>query len=104
MLVQGEIVVFQVKGRDIPIVHRVLEKHVEPDGHEMYLTKGDHNLVHDRGLYAEGDVWLERKDILGRAIAFAPYVGYVTILLTDYPMVKVGALMFMAWMVLTGRE
>jgi len=31
------------------------------------LTKGDNNRVGDRGLYAPGQLWLGREDILGRA-------------------------------------
>lgn len=31
------------------------------------LTKGDNNSVDDRGLYAPGQLWLEKKDIVGRA-------------------------------------
>jgi len=31
------------------------------------LTKGDNNRVGDRGLYAPGQLWLNREDILGRA-------------------------------------
>jgi hypothetical protein len=30
-----------------------------------YLTKGDNNRVDDRGLYAPGQNWLKRDDILG---------------------------------------
>jgi signal peptidase I len=29
------------------------------------LTKGDNNRVDDRGLYAPGQMWLKRSDILG---------------------------------------
>lgn len=32
----GDIVVFKIKGRDIPIVHRVLKVHAQPNG-EMGL-------------------------------------------------------------------
>lgn len=149
----GEIVVFKIKDRDIPIVHRVLEVHekyvgihlirvlggfwgmdgwigicmtlngvdrmvgwygdrqVHPHAH-MYLhakrqppnpppthtnrsdgriellTKGDNNRVGDRGLYAPGQLWLNREDILGRAAGTLRYLGMVTIILNDYPMLK----------------
>lgn len=81
----GDIVVFKIKGRDIPIVHRVLKLHekwvlfwqcrlsqlallfvVRDDGAVKILTKGDNNSVDDRGLYAPGQLWLEKKDIVGR--------------------------------------
>ena len=32
-----------------------------------FLTKGDNNQVDDRGLYAPGQLWLEKKDVVGRA-------------------------------------
>ncbi|GAB6032009.1 Signal peptidase complex catalytic subunit S11A, variant 2 [Chamberlinius hualienensis] len=63
----GDIVVFKVEGRDIPIVHRVLKLHEKEDGSVKFLTKGDNNSVDDRGLYAQGQLWLEKKDVVGRA-------------------------------------
>lgn len=68
----GEIVVFKIDGRDIPIVHRVLNLHEGHDGQVDLLTKGDNNMVHDRGLYKPGQLWLQRDQVLGRAVA---YVG-----------------------------
>ncbi|CAF4199923.1 unnamed protein product, partial [Adineta steineri] len=62
----GDIVVFQVKGRDIPIIHRVIRLHEKSDGYLKFLTKHDANQVNDRGLYAEGQLWLEKKDIIGK--------------------------------------
>lgn len=59
------------------------------DGYAKYLTKGDNNSVDDRGLYAPGQYWLEKKDIIGRAKGFVPYIGIVTILMNDYPQLKV---------------
>eukprot|EP00073_Rattus_norvegicus_P033890 XP_008757781.1 PREDICTED: signal peptidase complex catalytic subunit SEC11A isoform X2 [Rattus norvegicus] len=63
----GEIVVFRIEGREIPIVHRVLKIHEKQDGHIKFLTKGDNNAVDDRGLYKQGQHWLEKKDVVGRA-------------------------------------
>lgn len=37
------------------------------DGSIKILTKGDNNSVDDRGLYAPGQLWLQKKDIVGRA-------------------------------------
>lgn len=101
----GDIVVYKVKGRDIPIVHRVLELHERAsDGHQVYLTKGDNNNVDDRGLYAYGQSWLEREDIVGIAKASVPYAGMLTILLNDYPMLKYVLVGGMAVLVFTQRE
>ena len=100
----GEVVVFKVKGRDIPIVHRVLKVHETHDGFPSYLTKGDNNVVDDRGLYAEGQVWLRRDEVLGRARLSVPYIGMVTILLNDYPQLKYLLVAAMGLLVLTNRE
>ncbi|KAI9914898.1 hypothetical protein PsorP6_007577 [Peronosclerospora sorghi] len=74
------------------------------DGHHVYLTKGDNNNVDDRGLYAYGQSWLEREDIVGIARASVPYAGMLTILLNDYPMLKVLLVGGIALLVLTQRE
>lgn len=84
----GEIVVFKIKDRDIPIVHRVMKVHEKEDGSIEVLTKGDNNRVDDRGLYAPGQLWLQREDILGRAKGTLRYLGMVTIILNDYPALK----------------
>jgi hypothetical protein len=44
--------------------------------------------VDDRGLYAPGQLWLQREDILGRAKGTLRYLGMVTIILNDYPVLK----------------
>lgn len=59
------------------------------NGTVKFLTKGDNNSVDDRGLYAPGQLWLTKKDMVGRARGFLPYVGMVTILMNEYPKFKV---------------
>jgi len=103
----GEIVVFKVRHRDIPIVHRVLKIHQDEADDGMMLdilTKGDNNLVDDRGLYADRQIWLDRTSIMGRARGSLPYVGMVTILLNDYPKLKYLLVGMMGFFVLTSRE
>jgi signal peptidase I len=100
----GEIVVFKVEGREIPIVHRVLRIHEKENGTLKFLTKGDNNQVDDRGLYAPGQLWLEKKDVVGRAKGFVPYVGMVTILMNDYPKFKYVTLALLGVFVLVHRE
>ncbi|KAH0852476.1 hypothetical protein HID58_093978 [Brassica napus] len=84
------------RGRDIPIVHRVIKVHErENTGDVDVLTKGDNNYGDDRLLYAEGQQWLHRHHIMGRAVGFLPYVGWVTIIMTEKPIIKyilIGAL------------
>jgi signal peptidase I len=134
----GEIVVFKIKDRDIPIVHRVMKVHEKEDGKvrksnffQLFntedlvinhtaafyndcpstklnqievLTKGDNNRVDDRGLYAPGQLWLQREDILGRAKGTLRYLGMVTIILNDYPVLKYVLIGVMGLFVLTNKE
>jgi signal peptidase len=124
----GEIVVFKLEGRDIPIVHRVIRLHerfavcffftyvYRPNGEVDILTKGDNNPVDDRGLYPPGQQWLNRKHIIGRAkgyiltslfsyhLSFLPFVGMVTIIMNDYPQVKYALIGIMGLFVLSTRE
>ena len=98
------IFLLQVEGRDIPIVHRVLKLHEKEDGSVKFLTKGDNNSVDDRGLYAPGQNWLARKDVVGRARGFLPYVGIVTIIMNEYPKFKYAVLACLGFYVLIHRE
>eukprot|EP01106_Pelomyxa_sp_JSP_P018046 TRINITY_DN78_c0_g1_i1.p1 TRINITY_DN78_c0_g1~~TRINITY_DN78_c0_g1_i1.p1 ORF type:complete len:199 (-),score=49.69 TRINITY_DN78_c0_g1_i1:158-697(-) len=100
----GEVVVYKVDGRDIPIVHRISRVHQSKDGMEKLLTKGDNNPVDDRGLYQYGKMWLAREQVIGRAKAFLPYVGMVTIMMNDYPQLKWAMLTVLAIYVLINRE
>eukprot|EP00040_Diaphanoeca_grandis_P017788 m.93249 g.93249 ORF g.93249 m.93249 type:complete len:207 (-) comp26617_c2_seq1:294-914(-) len=101
----GEVLVFKVKGREIPIVHRVMKLHQQRDSGEIkFLTKGDNNQVDDRGLYAPGQMWLRPSDVVGRARAFVPKVGIVTILMNDYPQFKFLLLGVLGLFVLLHRE
>ena len=100
----GEIVVFKIEGRDIPIVHRVIKLHEKPSGEVKFLTKGDNNEVDDRGLYNPGQLWVERDHVVGRARGFVPYIGMVTILMNDYPKIKYVILGILGLFVLVHRE
>ncbi|KAK8348195.1 hypothetical protein V6Z11_A06G066700 [Gossypium hirsutum] len=76
------------RGRDVPIVHRVIEVHEQRDSKEAdILTKGDANPHDDRMLYTSSNRWLQRKYIMGRAVGFLPYVGWLTIIMTDKPII-----------------
>lgn len=74
------------------------------NGTVKFLTKGDNNSVDDRGLYAPGQLWLTKKDIVGRARGLLPYVGMVTIYMNEYPKVKYMLLAGLAGYVLIHRE
>merc|ERR1712130_959013 len=82
----GEIVVFKIQGRDIPIVHRVIKRHENTETKEVKILTN--NQVDDRALYNRGQLWIRPTDIVGRAKGMAPYVGMVTIIMNDYPKIK----------------
>ncbi|KAF5466723.1 hypothetical protein F2P56_016627, partial [Juglans regia] len=101
----GEIVVFNVDGREIPIVHRVIKVHERQDTGEVdVLTKGDNNYGDDRLLYAHGQLWLQRHHIMGRAVGFLPYVGWVTIIMTEKPIIKYILIGALGLLVITSKD
>ncbi|EGR31324.1 sec11, putative [Ichthyophthirius multifiliis] len=100
----GDVVVYKNGDQEIPIVHRVIAIQ-EKDGEDYYiLTKGDNNLSDDRGLYQNRKIWLHKKDILGKIKGYCPYLGIVTIILNDYPMVKYVTLGLMGLFVLIAKD
>ena len=69
------------------------------------LTKGDNNLADDTELYARGQDYLTRsEDIIGSVVGYVPFVGYVTILLSEHPWLKKVLLGLMGVMVVLQRE
>ncbi|CAI6372240.1 unnamed protein product [Macrosiphum euphorbiae] len=100
----GEIVVFKIEGRYTPIMHRVLKLHEKRDGTIKFLTKGDNNSEDDRVLYAPGQQWLEKSDIIGKARGFVPYIGMLKMLTQEYPIVKFAILVYIGLNVLVHRE
>ncbi|KAJ3176946.1 Signal peptidase complex catalytic subunit S11A [Gaertneriomyces sp. JEL0708] len=103
----GDICVFKLKKKDIPIVHRVIELHEDAaTGKQFMLTKGDHNPKNDRkgGIYNRNQMWVDAEDVVGRVKGFLPHVGMVTILLNMYPQLKVALLVGLGLVVLLSRE
>ncbi|KAL4781848.1 signal peptidase complex catalytic subunit sec11 [Aspergillus varians] len=117
----GEIVVYNVKGKDIPIVHRVVRTFPQVEGRRektvkevsesegippnMLLTKGDNNIGDDTELYARDQDFLHREeDIVGSVRGYMPMVGYVTIMLSEHPWLKSVLLGIMGLMVILQRE
>lgn len=101
----GEIVVYNVKGKDIPIVHRVVRRYGGGKTPLRLLTKGDNNIADDTELYATSQSFLTRKeDVVGSVVGFIPFVGYVTILLSENPWMKQVMLGLMGVMVVLQRE
>ena len=101
----ADIVVYNIPGRNIPIVHRVHVIHNPGTEEESrFLTKGDNNQVHDQQLYQQGQYFLNRDNIYGSSIAYAPFFGMFTIWTTDYPWLRYLILGVMGLFILTGKE
>ncbi|KAL5547886.1 hypothetical protein UlMin_003117 [Ulmus minor] len=100
----GEIVVFNIDKRDIPIVHRVIKVHERKNGEIYVLTKGDNNDVDDINLYAPGQKWLQQHHVMGRAVGFLPYVGWATIIMTEMPVVKYILLSVLGLLIITAKD
>ncbi|KAJ3065872.1 Signal peptidase complex catalytic subunit S11C [Quaeritorhiza haematococci] len=101
----GDICVFKIKNKEVPVVHRVIELHDDAaTGKQFILTKGDNNQVDDRGLYNPGQMWIHKEDVVGRVKGFLPHVGMVTILLNDYPQLKVVLLVVLGIFVLLSKD
>ncbi|PVH13646.1 signal peptidase complex catalytic subunit SEC11 [Candidozyma duobushaemuli] len=84
----GDVVVYEIKGHSIPIVHRVLNEH-HNDEKQLLLTKGDNNALNDLSLYAKKQAYLNQKeDLVGTVKAYVPKLGYATILITENKYVK----------------
>lgn len=101
----GDVVVYEIAGKSIPIVHRVLREHHNAQGKQLLLTKGDNNAVDDLGLYAKRMQYLDqKKDTIGTVKGYLPKVGYVTILLTENVYFKFGLLGLMGLSSLFSKE
>ena len=108
-------------------MHRIIKVHEKESGEVDMLTKGDNNAVDDRGLYAgasparlasspphliafspllfaAGQSWINKEHVIGRAKGYLPYIGMVTILMNDYPMIKYILVGLMGLFVLTTKE
>lgn len=100
----GDVVVYEIQGKSIPIVHRVLREHHNLDK-QYLLTKGDNNAVDDLGLYAKKQRYLNQKtDLVGTVKGYVPMVGYITILITENIYFKFGLLGLMGISSLLGGE
>ncbi|ODV67168.1 signal peptidase complex catalytic subunit SEC11 [Hyphopichia burtonii NRRL Y-1933] len=100
----GDVAVYEIQGKSIPIVHRVLREHHNNDK-QLLLTKGDNNAVDDLGLYAKKQPYLNQKtDLVGTVKGYLPKLGYVTILITENVYFKYGLLGIMGISSLLSNE
>ncbi|CUM63607.1 uncharacterized protein PRCAT00001188001 [Priceomyces carsonii] len=88
----GDVVVYEILGKTIPIVHRVLREH-HNEKKQFILTKGDNNALDDLALYAKGQHYLNYDtDLIGTVKGYLPKLGYITILITENKYFKFGLL------------
>jgi signal peptidase I len=71
----GDVIVYSVQGRSIPIVHRIVKEN--PDG--SYQTKGDAN-----NGQLEFEYHVPRESMHGKVVAIVPYLGWVKLGATQY--------------------
>jgi signal peptidase len=71
----GDIIVYSVEGREIPIVHRIRE--INPDG--SFQTRGDATTGQH-----PFEKHIDPKQIHGKVIFIIPYLGWVKIGVTEY--------------------
>lgn len=86
----SDVVVFDLPDRRIPVVHRVMALHRRArDNKLLILTKGDNNMLDDTSLYGTAGEWIEEDRIIGKSYAYVPRLGYLTILLSETPALRV---------------
>ena len=93
------------EGKRIDVYADIRDRLMSRDAPLRLLTKGDNNLADDTELYATGQDYLTREsDIIGSVVGYVPFVGYVTILLSEHPWLKTVLLGMMGLMVVLQRE
>ncbi|CCW68507.1 unnamed protein product [Phytomonas sp. Hart1] len=96
----GDIVVYRLLSKDIPVVHRVIETHHRADdAREFFLTKGDNNRWDDRFLYTPGMAFVGPEQVIGRVMGKMAYAGYATLMFNGVAFLKwvsVGLIGFLA--------
>ena len=71
----GDIIVYSVAGRDVPVVHRIIR--VNPDG--SFQTKGDANSGQ-----LDFEYYIPPQSVHGRVFVIIPYLGWVKIGVMEY--------------------
>ena len=101
----GEVIVFNIEGRKIPIVHRVISSYSGKTlNNTNYLTKGDNNFGDDTVLYAAGQPTLSTDNIVGGVAAFIPCIGRITIIMNDFPILKYSVIGILCFLVVLSRD
>ncbi|CCW60219.1 unnamed protein product [Phytomonas sp. EM1] len=101
----GDIIVYRLEGREIPIVHRVITWHRrEIDGKQFYLTKGDNNHWNDRALYDSAMEFISGEAIVGKVFAKLSFFGYATIMFNEVAIVKYISMGLIGFFLITSMD
>ncbi|CAG7965538.1 unnamed protein product [Penicillium nalgiovense] len=104
----GEVLVYNVRGKSIPIVHRVVRTFPEVEGRASAKKVKEVTVVITTWptiLSCTLKDYLDRaEDIVGSVRGYIPMVGYVTIMLSEHPWLKTVMLGLMGLMVMIQRE
>ncbi|KAG0254497.1 hypothetical protein DFQ27_006811 [Actinomortierella ambigua] len=88
----GNICVYKIHGRNLPIVHRVIHRHdSERQGQQQLMTKGDNNALSDLILLKEsnyGRQWVLPNEVIGCVQGLLPHFGIFTVYMTDHTNLK----------------
>ncbi|KAI1377695.1 putative signal peptidase complex catalytic subunit SEC11 [Hypoxylon crocopeplum] len=92
----GDIPVVWFGDNPLPMVHRVLhvstyntkQGHDSPSTTQIFLTKGDNNLLNDVALYPEDRTSVLRKEVVGFVRGYVPLVGWIVIGMQELSWVK----------------
>lgn len=110
-VVRGDICVYQLPRKEIPIVHRIVHVHRSPGKEKtvptLLLTKGDNNHGDDVPIYHDANPsmrWLRTSHLIGVGRAYVPWIGYATIAMSDYPVLKYLLIGGLAFFVLVGSK
>ena len=71
----GDVIVYSVKSRQVPVVHRIVK--INPDG--SYQTKGDANSGQ-----LDFEYYIPQENVHGKVVVIVPYLGWVKIGMMQY--------------------
>ncbi|CAM4765845.1 unnamed protein product [Rotaria magnacalcarata] len=81
----GDLVMVNTESHDEYEVRRVMRIHGKSDGYIKFLAKFDGGQSDDgRELYTLRQVWLGRKDVVGKVKGYLPYIGFPIIWMQKY--------------------
>jgi signal peptidase I len=83
----GDVIVFNVRNQDVPIVHRIIAEKTLDNGTIVFATKGDHNDCSDLNHCGNPFGWINRENILGVVVYSIHFVGWFSLLLQN-PLIR----------------